>query len=449
MNDPMNDPVNADIALILSAGIADLLAHPDTAPAVATADRTRQHLAFGPIGIALLHIERAALQLGPWQRAHDWLAAATRLPFTSGADSHPFYGAPALAHVLACAADHLPAAYAGSYRRNLDLLDRQLVGDMRRRLDAAHRRIDAGQLPALAEFDAIRGLTGLGRYLLRRDPASPDMQAVLDYCIRLTEPIIHEGEALPGWWTPTGPAGRPDDHFPGGHANNGIAHGIGSVLALLALSARRGATVPGHCRAMRSILVWLDRWRTSAAHGPAWPYWVNRDDLRHDDLRRDAGRAGRLAPTTPRRPSWCYGTAGLARAQQLAALALGDADRRAKAETALLDALTDPAQLGATVDTGICHGFAGLAHLAARTAADAAPATADRLRAVLPALLATLLPPGTAPDQAATKEAATKLVDNSAGPGLLDGAAGTALGVLCAATAEAPRTAWDTCLLIA
>jgi hypothetical protein len=441
--------VNADIALILTADIADRLAHPDTAPAVATADRTRQHLAFGPIGIALLHIERAAAELGPWQRVQDWLAAATRLPFTSGADSHPFYGAPALAHVLACAAEHLPAAYAGAYRRNLELLDRQVATDVRRRLEAARRRIDAGQLPALAEFDAIRGLSGLGRYLLRRDPASPEMRAVLDYCVRLTEPITDDGEALPGWWTPTGPAGRPDDRFPGGHANNGMAHGIGSVLALLALAARRGATVPGHYQAMRTILAWLDRWRTSTAHGPAWPYWVNRNDLRRGDRRRDALRTGRLARTMPRRPSWCYGTAGLARAQQLAALALGDADRRANAETALLDALTDPAQLRATGDTGLCHGFAGLAHLAARTVVDAAPATADRLRAVLPALLSTLLPPDTAPDEAATGEATSKLVNDSAEPGLLDGAAGTALGVLSAASAEPPRTAWDTCLLIA
>lgn len=130
------------------------------------------------------------------------------------------------------------------------------------------------------------------------------------------------------------------------------------------------------------------------------------------------------------------------------ALALRDDDRRAKAETALLHALTEPAQLRATVDTGLCHGFAGLAHLAARTAADATPATADRLRAVLPALISTLLPSGTARDEAAIREAATKLVDDSAGPGLLDGAAGTALGVLTAATAEPPRTAWDACLLI-
>ncbi|MER5601534.1 lanthionine synthetase, partial [Streptomyces sp. NPDC002265] len=108
------------------------------------------------------------------------------------------------------------------------------------------------------------------------------------------------------------------------------------------------------------------------------------------------------------------------------------------------DALTDPVQLRATVDTGLCHGVAGLTHLAARTAADASPAAAAKLRAVLPSLLATLIPPGAAPE-----EAATALVNDRAGPGLLDGAAGTALGILTAASTEPPHTPWDACLLIA
>ncbi|MFC8895783.1 lanthionine synthetase C family protein [Streptomyces cinereoruber] len=417
-------------ALTLSAAIADRLARPDTAPAVATADDARQHLALGPIGIALLHIEWAAADLGPWQRAHDWLAAAARQPFTSGADSHPFYGAPALAHVLACAAEGLP----GAYERDLDRLDRQVLGDVRRRLDTAHRRIDARQLPALAEFDAIRGLTGFGRYLLRRDPTSPVLRSILDYCVRLTEPITHEGDTVPGWWTLTGPSGRPDDHFPDGHGNSGMAHGIGAVLALLALAARHGTTTTNHHAAMRTVLAWLDRWETDTPQGRTWPYWITRDEL----------RTGRLAPTAPRRPSWCYGTAGLARAQQLAALALGEPARQAASETALLDALTDPAQLRATIDTGLCHGFAGLAHLAGRTAADASPENAKRLRALLPTLLSTLLPPDAAPE-----EASAVLVSSPAGPGLLDGAAGTALGVLAASSTESPQTAWDACLLIA
>ncbi|MFD9540839.1 lanthionine synthetase C family protein [Streptomyces sp. NPDC060022] len=414
----------------LSTALADLLADPDTAPlGPRTAAEYRQHIAYGLPGIALLHVERAAAGLAPWQRAHAWLAAAAGQPFTSGPDSHPFYGAPAMAQVLACAADHLP----GSYESALSTLDEQIAQDVLRRLTAAHRRLDAGQLPEIAEFDTVRGLSGYGAYLLRRNPGGAAVRTVLDYCVRLTKPIPHGGETLPGWWTPTAPTGRPDtDRFPEGHANSGMSHGIAGVLALLALAARHDTIVDGHHDAMRTILAWLDRWQEETGQGPAWPYWVTRAELRDN----------RLAPTTPRRPSWCYGTAGLARAQQLAALALGDRPRRIAAETALTAALTDSAQLKATTDNGLCHGFAGLAHLAARTADDAHPSTVGQLRAAIPALLATICPLGTDPAAAAATMA------NTAGPGFLDGAAGIALALL-APTTTPPRTAWDACLLIA
>ncbi|QPP05126.1 lanthionine synthetase C family protein [Streptomyces bathyalis] len=403
----------------LSAAIADSLADPDARPLVL---EDRQHLAYGMPGIALLHIERAAAGLAPWSRAHDWLFSAARQPVTSGPDSHPFYGAPALAHAVACAADHQP----GSYERALTKLDEQMVRDVRRRLSAAHRRLDAGQLPQFAEFDVIRGLTGYGSYLLRRQPAGGALRDVLDYCVRLTRPITDRGERLPGWWAPTAPMGRLDDQFPEGHANHGMSHGVGGVLALLALAARHGTVVDGQHDAMRTILAWLSRW-----HGQAWPYWVTRAELRADSL----------APSAPRRPSWCYGTAGVARAQQLAALALNEAPRQVEAETALVAALTDPAQLRATTDNGLCHGFAGLAHVASRAADDAHPSTAAQLRDAIPALLSTVCPPDTDPVDAA--------VANEAGPGFLDGAAGIALAVLAPATGTPPHTAWDSCLLIA
>ncbi|MEU2601553.1 lanthionine synthetase C family protein [Streptomyces hirsutus] len=422
--------MTAHPALDLADTIASQLADPDTA--LLGPREHRQHLAYGPPGIALLHIERAANGLGSWQRAHRWLAAASRQPFTSGPDSHPFYGAPAFAHALACAADHLP----GSYQRALDTMDRQVEADVRRRLDTAHRRIDTGRLPKLAEFDTIRGLTGYGAYLLRRDPGSPTMRAVLGYCVRLTEPITHHDETLPGWWTETGPSGGPDDdRFPGGHANSGMAHGIGGVLALLALAARNGTVTDGHHAALRTILAWLDRWQQETGCGPAWPYWVTRGEL----------RTGRLTPSASRRPSWCYGTVGLARAQQLAALALGDTGRQIDAENALVAALTDPDQLKATTDHGLCHGFAGLAHVAARTADDAHPSTVGRLRAAIPVPLTAVHPPGADPELTAT----TLIQDAKRGPGLLDGAAGTALALLAFSTAVSPRTAWDACLLIA
>ncbi|MBZ6171207.1 lanthionine synthetase C family protein [Streptomyces olivaceus] len=424
--------MTAHPALGLVDAIAARLADPDTLPLGSRLlSLDRQHLAYGPPGIALLHIELAANGLGPWQRAHDWLAAASRQPLTSGPDSHPFYGVPAFAHALTCVADHLP----GSYQCALDAMDGQIAVDVRRRLDTAHRRIDAGRLPQLAEFDAIRGLTGYGAYLLRRNPGSSTMRAVLDYCVRLTEPITHHGETLPGWWAETGPSGSPDDRFPGGHANTGMAHGIGGVLALLALAARNGSVINGHHAALRTILTWLDRWKENSDGGPVWPYWVTQGELRR----------GRLVPSAPRRPSWCYGTAGLARAQQLAALALGDASRQIDAENALVAVLTDPEQLKATTDNGLCHGVAGLAHAAARTADDAHPSTAGQLRVAIPALLAAVTPPGTDPELIAT----ALIQDEKGGPGLLDGAAGIALALLAPSTAARPRSTWDACLLIA
>lgn len=410
--------------------VAARLADPGTAPSVLQTHR--QHLAYGPPGIALLHIERAANGLGPWQHAHDWLAAASHGSLTSGPDSHPFYGVPAFAHALACAADHLP----GSYQRALDSMDRQIEIDVRRRLDAAHRRIDAGCLPLLAEFDAIRGLTGYGAHLLRRrKPGSPTVRAVLDYCVRLTEPIRRSGEDLPGWWTATGPSGSPDERFHGGHANTGMAHGIGGVLALLALAARKGTAIDGQHGALRTILTWLDRWQEETGRGSTWPYWITRSEL----------RTGRRAGSKLRRPSWCYGTGGLARAQQLAALATGDTERQITAENALAAALTDPDLLGATTDHGLCHGFAGLTHIAVRTAEDAHPSTVGRLRAAIPGLLTAICP---VDDD--LERAATALVSGTgAGPGLLDGVAGTALALLAADTAAPPQSTWDSCLLIA
>ncbi|MFJ4406792.1 lanthionine synthetase C family protein [Streptomyces sp. NPDC088910] len=418
-------------ATAMGEAIADLLADPATAPVgprTFTADR--QHLAYGPIGIALLHIERAARGLGPWRHAHDWLAVATSQPLTSGPDSHSFYGAPALAHALASAVEHQPAPY----ERALAALDAKITTDTLRRLDAAHRRMDAGYLPQMAEFDTIRGLVGYGAYLLRRDPSGSTVRAVLDYCVRLVQPVSLKDEVLPGWWTPSGPSGRPDERFPGGHGNSGLAHGVGGVLSFLALAARRGTFVPGHFDAMRSVLAWLDRWREPADVGIAWPYWVTRAELRDH----------RLAPSALRRPSWCYGTAGLARARQLAAHALRDDALQAESETTLATALTDPLQLKATSDNGLCHGFAGLAHLAYRVAEDTTGPTRAQLRAAIPALTASICPPGTDPHDAAK----AVLEDEETGPGFLNGAAGIAL-VLLVTTTTPPCSAWDSCLLVA
>ncbi|OHV61331.1 lanthionine synthetase LanC family protein [Pseudofrankia sp. BMG5.36] len=253
----------------LAGAIADRLTNPaEIAPSLTATNWWRQSLAHGAPGVALLHIERAALGLARWRPAHDWITYLAAPALTTGPDSHLFYGAPALAHVLACANAHQPQ----SYRHALDGLDHDIARQTRSRVDAAHARLDRSDLPALAEFDLIRGLTGLGSYLLHRDPAGTATHAVLEYLVRLSEPISHDGEAVPGWWTLTGPAGRPSDRFDGGHANHfsgvskedipricgvfvrGRVAGVGRCCYLM-VGIPRSVWVPGELRIVLSRLV--------------------------------------------------------------------------------------------------------------------------------------------------------------------------------------------------
>ncbi len=79
--------------------------------------------------------------------------------------------------------------------------------------------------PSLAEFDLVRGLTGLGAYLLCRAPHGELVRQVLTYLVRLTEPLPADdqaGASAPGWWTSDVPSGQPVGAFRGGHADLGI-----------------------------------------------------------------------------------------------------------------------------------------------------------------------------------------------------------------------------------
>jgi hypothetical protein len=180
------------------------------------------------------------------------------------------------------------------------------------------------------------------------------------------------------------------------------AHGITGPLLLLAQTMRRGITVSGHREAIWSICEHLDTWCQLSPSGPWWPEHISRHDLDH-------GRPHHDAPT---RPSWCYGTTGIARAGQLAGLALHAPDVQAFYEDALYRALTDPEQLARVTDPGLCHGWAGIYQTATRAAADALDPRLHTLPKVLGNTLAANAQPGL-PE-----------------PGLINGDAGTALACL-------------------
>ncbi|WP_329137719.1 lanthionine synthetase C family protein [Streptomyces sp. NBC_01476] len=352
----------------------------------ATGPRT-QDLSEGALGAALLHIER-----GDLASARHHLTQAVAGGVSAGGNASLFHGAPAVEFVL---------SRAGRTGREVrDAVDRAVAA----RLAAARRRQASGTLPHLAEFDLIRGLTGLAALLLTRSAASPLLKQVLAHLVSLSRPVPIAGRELPGWWSQAGPAGEEMD---GGHSNNGVAHGIAGVLAVLSIALRDDVQVPGQQDAIETFARWLD------TYGGC--YWTTHDQL----------SANGTPEPEPARPSWCYGEIGIARAQQLAALALGDPVRRCAAEETVVRTLGDPKRLGRITDASLCHGWAGLVTVARAVAQDS-----------------------TAPDSFAplitdlTKRLAADL-DRLSKPGFLEGRAGAQLALHGADT-----TGWTRALLI-
>ncbi|MFF6956182.1 lanthionine synthetase LanC family protein [Streptomyces sp. NPDC008317] len=378
------------------------------APSADASLSARQSLAHGPLGTALLAVERARRGTGDWHDVHRALANIG--PLIGSPDTSLFLGPPAMAFVL-----HLAADGTNRYGGALRTLDGIVTTHTHQSLAAAHARIDAGRCPSFAEYDLFRGLTGIGALLLLRSPNSPELKGVLEYLVRLTEPVVHpaSGESRPGWWVAHAPASDPTA-TPGGHANVGMAHGITGPLALLALAKRAGVTVAGHDGAMVRICRWLDQIRQSDHGGPRWPRWIS---------------ARGPAPALPCTPSWCYGTPGLVRAQQLAAIALGDSDRKRMAERALLRCLTNPSELSRVADRGLCHGVGGVLRTVQRVAEDADDPTAFA-RHLGPLAIRFLM------------------AETPQEGGFLVGRAGAALGFQDAESGAAPQGRWDACLLL-
>lgn len=375
-------------------------------PTPDTSLSTRQSLAHGPLSTALLHIERARRGAGDWTEARHVLAATG--PLIDGKNAGLFLGAPAMAFALHLAADGTDR-YAGA----LHTLDNVVAAHTRARLAAAHDRIDAGNRTAFSEYDLLRGLTGIGALFLRRNPHGPELHGILEYLVRLAEPLTgRDGRTLPGWWVDHAPA-NDRNATPGGHANAGLAHGITGPLALLSLSLRAGVHADGQEQAIRRICRWLDQIRQFDAQGVRWPRWIS---------------SRGAAPALPAAPSWCYGTPGLVRAQQLAAIVAEDPDRKRMAERALAYCLTDARQLDMLPDRGLCHGVGGLLRTVQRVAEDTQPCEYDRQFG--PLVQRFML--------AAVPE----------DEGFLVGRAGAALAFQDAEGAAPPKGQWDACLLL-
>jgi hypothetical protein len=394
-----------------TGGLREPGEHRDGNPARAQHSPATQSLARGAAGNALLAIERSLSGERSWRDAHALITAATSRPVIASTQAGLYYGAPAISFILHAA----QADGTGRYHAAAERIDSHVLKLADRRLLAAEARLASRQTATFAEYDLFYGLTGIGALLLRHAPHSTALGRILNYLVQLSQPRT---DGLPGWWVAHDP--DPSLPTPGGHANLGMAHGASGFLSLLAIAARTGITVERHHDAVTTICSWFDRWQQDTPAGPWWPQWITRQTLANG--RPESG---------PPRPSWCYGTPGISRAMQQAAIAIGDTARQHHAEQVLARCLADPAQIRMLTGPGLCHGTAGVYQTAWRAARDAlTPAITQQL----PALADLILHHDPAHDHPA---------------GLLDGITGLSLAQRTAASpASPPASGWDTCLLI-
>ncbi|MGW8398012.1 lanthionine synthetase C family protein [Streptomyces lydicus] len=387
-------------------------------------------LAEGHAGVALLFAELSHDAPEHRAAAHAHLAAA------SSGLSKPhiaslYHGAPSLAFA-ARMSQHSP----NDYSKLLDRLDEQVTRQVQYLLTEEDERLDAGRAGVRpSSFDVIAGASGLGRYQLLCEPPQREiLSRILSYMVRLAQPVSARGHTVPGWWVPTQPTvGSDNPRFARGHFNTGIAHGICGPLILLSLGWEAGVKVPGHAEAISSIVNHLLAYRHDDGH---WPSIIGFDEF---------VEAIRMQRPDDNTITWCYGTAGVARALYLAGRALGRNDWRQTAIQALCEALDKVLlrQPPEVTDCTLCHGWAGLLQITSRMAHDSDDA---RLFKLLPRLTEPIF---AAYDQDLSfgfRYERPNMAPHRAG--FLQGAAGIALALHAHATGRPPARDWDAALLL-
>jgi lantibiotic modifying enzyme len=279
-------------------------------------------------------------------------------------------------------------------------------------------------------FELISGLAGYGVYLVERLP-TPAATALLGRIVDLLEESAEESEDGLTWrtlteWMP--PHQR--ETLPGGCYNLGVAHGVPGVLGFLAAARREGFPDSRLPRLAEELVRWL----------------LGRKLGRDDSVFPAVWVPDR--PADPTRTAWCYGDPGIAAVLLSAARSFGRADWEAEAlDLARLSAHRSE-QAAQTVDAGLCHGTAGLAHLFNRLyQATGDPELGEAALAWTHRTLDMRRPgEGIAGYQSYLP---TEKSDGgwSTQPGLLIGAAGIGLALLAAVSDVEP--AWDRVLLTA
>jgi len=344
--------------------------------------------------------------------------------------------------------------------------------------------IDALRDPWPFGGELIKGAAGLGVYFVERlrggaASARPGIIRVVEQLAAMAETSpdgvawFTEPQQLPAWQR---------ELSPGGHYNLGVAHGIPGMIAFLGIVAELGErsdlgerselgdlgdpALLAAARQARDLCERAGRWLRArelpphprsrySAVVPREPREPREPGPRGRQLTSDSGSDPAVVPREPREPrepersrtAWCYGDPGIAVALWSAAARTG-ADAAAWRELALT-AAARPLELCGVVDTPLCHGAAGLAHLYNRCfQASGDERFRQAARGWFEHTLA-MRRPGEGVAGFTSRRARDPATDltpvHTAAPDFLDGAIGVALALLAAVGGDEPG--WDRLLL--
>ncbi|MFI0818258.1 lanthionine synthetase LanC family protein [Streptomyces sp. NPDC021115] len=286
----MNTTAHAQAAARALDIACDLRNPADVAASVS--DRAAHTLCYGLAGTALLHACLAETEPGAAKTAAaHWDAAARSLGKAPPEGIHT--GPGSLAASLIIGTGYLP-----SHDPHQALLSRATAWLSARAAALArhhYQRAARAEATPWAVYDAIKGLTGIGRVLLaahnrgHRADAEPGLHAALT---ALTHMILTPIGTRPGWWLPAALHPPTVRIPPSGAATTGLAHGIAGPLALLATAHRAGHTVPGQRDAIHTAAHWLLTWENPQHR---WPPHVSGNALDNSPQGTTSPIAGRIA----------------------------------------------------------------------------------------------------------------------------------------------------------
>jgi hypothetical protein len=439
----MTTPRYGTEARSIAAQVFDRLADPEATaantsiPGPALPIRLREPLwadlalSSGYPGVSLAYTGRGRPGPEDAAQAHAYLVRAMQaMADTAHAPAGIYTGPGAVAFAVLVA-----HRATGGYRSALCRLD-----DHQRRL--VHRALpEVRNTPTTTngEFEVVRGMSGIGRYLLaRREQCDEELRLVLTYLTRMAHgEITHRGQQVPRWWTLAAPKLGQEVEMPDGHLNLGLSHGVAGPLALLSLACQQGVVVDGQREAIERLVDLLQKWTFEGEDGSGrvWPP--------HLTLERWA--AGLDGSPPRQRPSWCYGAPGISRAIQLAGQALDRAEWLRFAHHSLLPLLTTDPESWSIDNPNLCHGWSGMMHLLAVLNESIGD---KRVADVVDDMAARTLAQFHPEYRFGFRAALTDVPQGADVPGFLEGAAGTALALDAYADGRT-TTDWDMALLLA